>query len=102
MNNFVSKEHARNKYAFIVKSRPRIESMSIGVLNQRISRVKILLSLGTLYLQNIFNFLCAVFHHYDYIEVIGFDQAKLILFSLKINHTPKLSLIKITSYFCSL
>ena len=49
-----------------------------------------------------FKFLCAVFLHYDYIEVIEFALAKLILYSLKLTHTPKLSLSRVMSYFCSL
>ena len=48
-----------------------------------------------------FRFLGAVLLRYDYIEVREFAQAKLIMYSLKITHNPKLSLSRILLYFCS-
>ena len=60
------------------------------------------LSSEILHLQKILSFLCAVHPHYDYIEVMELAQAKLILYSLKITHTPNLSLSGVMAYFCSL
>ena len=51
-----------------------------------------------MHLQIFQSFLCAVFLQYDYIEVIEFEQAKLILCSLQITHTPKLRLCRIESF----
>ena len=54
---------------------PGLQSQSISALHQHISRIKTQFSSETSCLQNILSFLCAVFLHYDYIEVREFAQA---------------------------
>ena len=78
-----------------------LKSKSISAVNQYISSVKTSSSSETSHLRNILIFLCAVLHHYDYIKVMELAQANLILYSLKITHTPKLGLSRVMSYFCS-
>ena len=46
--------------------------------------------------------MCSFFFHFDYIEFIELAQAKIALYCLKITHTPKLSLSRVMSNFCSL
>ena len=53
-------------------------------------------------LQSNSGFLSANCLHYDYNEALEVTQTKLILYSLKNTHTPKLNLSRIMSYTCSL